>query len=141
MLCCSRLVEVRLVNAFGRYREIRRVLEEESSGEVFLFCAGMTSKVWISDLLRKRKTITCLDLGRALDPLFVSQTRSHQLSQKEVRQFFKPHVAHVNVPCGQIGGAVELSILSCALGNCRSPGTVERKRRCKGGYRRSGAWR
>jgi hypothetical protein len=100
MLRCSSLVEVPLVNAFGKYREIRRVLEEESSGEIFLFCAGMTSKVWISDLLRKRKTITCLDLGSALDPLFVGQTRSHQLSQKEARQFFKPLLPTSTCPAG-----------------------------------------
>ena len=101
MLRCGRMVEVPLVNAFGRYREIRHVLEEESSGEVFLFCAGMTSKVWISDLLRKRKTITCLDLGSALDPLFVGQTRSHQLSEKEARQFFRLLLSTPTHPAGR----------------------------------------
>jgi hypothetical protein len=88
MLRCNRFVEVPLVNAFNRYREVREILQSDAA-EIFLFSAGMASKPWISDLLKMRRSITCVDLGSALDPVFVGRTRTSQVPTAQARYFFR----------------------------------------------------
>jgi hypothetical protein len=56
---------------------------------IYLFCAGMPAKVWMHQLLQENEDITCIDLGSAMDPLFVGQTRTDQTPQHDLLNFYK----------------------------------------------------
>ncbi len=76
-------------NAFAKRAEIReKLLKLNQDGRIFLFSAGHAAKVWIADLLREGKSITCIDLGSALDPLYLGMTRSGQPDKKAATFFF-----------------------------------------------------
>ena len=77
-------VEVPIRNSF---EFIPRIGVEKDA--IYLFSAGMAAKVWIADLLKKCEEITCLDCGSAIDPIFVGRTRTNQLSQEVLKEFYK----------------------------------------------------
>ena len=82
-------VRIPLVNAFQSYELIRQDLRYEYvPGAIYVFTAGMSAKVWIADLWRRYKGVTCIDAGSALDPIFVGNTRTGQLEQSEVRRWY-----------------------------------------------------
>jgi hypothetical protein len=87
LLGCARHIEVPRPNAFSAYQ---RVLDEilAEAAEVYLFCAGLASKVWIADLLKANPAATCIDLGSALDPLYFGRTRASQISTEQAKEFF-----------------------------------------------------
>lgn len=55
------------------------LLAKAKPGAIFIFCAGMYSKVLIAELLAACPDISCIDAGSAFDPLFVGRTRTEQL--------------------------------------------------------------
>lgn len=84
----AEFVEVPLVNAFAEYERIREQLLWKAKGEaIFVFCAGMTSKVLIAELLKGQPNLTCIDAGSAFDPLFVEGgTRTEQLPRELLKR-------------------------------------------------------
>jgi hypothetical protein len=78
------MVEIPETNAFSYEFNI-----EPEDNTIYLFCAGMPTKVWISKLLKKNQNITCIDLGSALDPIFIGTTRTHQLLMDELKNFYR----------------------------------------------------
>ncbi len=96
LLKCDQHIEVPRPNAFSVYKEILKSLLESATEKcIFLFCAGPAAKPWIAellqtnDLLQTGKEITCLDLGSALDPLYIGNTRTGQPSRDQAMSFFE----------------------------------------------------
>ena len=89
MLGC-RFIEVPLVNAFAKDAEIfDKIKQYCSDGTIFVFCAGMGSKVWISRLLQMNPTISCIDAGSSLDPIFVEGgSRTCQISKADAEALY-----------------------------------------------------
>jgi len=79
----NQMIKVPLVNAFSY--NFNLVPEKDA---IYIFSAGMTSKVWITKLLRQNKEITCIDCGSAFDPLFYGVTRTRQIDIKILRDFY-----------------------------------------------------
>ena len=81
---------VPIKNSFSfKYKKNFALEKKPEDNDIFLFSAGMPSKIWIADLLEKNPNITCLDCGSAFDPIFVGQTRTNQKSQAELQNYFK----------------------------------------------------
>ena len=57
--------------------------------EILLLAAGHGSKLIAATLASKFPDRTIIELGSALDPLFVGRTRSEQVSQEAAREYFK----------------------------------------------------
>ena len=76
-------------DAFSGYNELwdrlKGMLVERG---IYLFSAGPTAKVLIADALRACPSITCLDTGSSFDPIFLSQTRTFQAPQGELRELY-----------------------------------------------------
>ena len=83
-LAIDRMVEIPEVNCFSYNFKL-----EPEDNAIYLFSAGMPTKVWIAQLLKKNKNITCIDLGSALDPILCGINRTHQLPREELRKFYK----------------------------------------------------
>jgi len=75
-------IEIPETNAF----DFKPKIETEDNA-IVLFSAGLASKVWIGEIISEN--ITCLDCGSAFDPLFVGQTRTNQVPQAELMNFYK----------------------------------------------------
>lgn len=57
--------------------------------DIVLFSAGMTSKIWIADILDEKGNVTCLDCGSAFDPIFGFQTRTNQMPTEVLQKYFE----------------------------------------------------
>lgn len=89
LLGCARRVNVKRPDAFSEWKEISADLAADNADDtIFLFSAGMGSKVWIAELMAEGKRITCIDLGSALDPVYIGQTRSGQPRRGDAMTFF-----------------------------------------------------
>lgn len=76
------------VNAFADFEHIRTKIQAENKDDtIFIFCAGMPSKVWIADLLMTSRKITCIDAGSAFDPI-LGQTRTFQISAEVMNKLY-----------------------------------------------------
>lgn len=62
---------------------------EPEENTIYMFSAGMSSKVWIAKLLKKNKNITCIDFGSAFDPIFSGINRTKQLDMGTLRHFYR----------------------------------------------------
>ena len=83
-------IEVPEVNAYATVGGLSWALNSQiTRNAIFLFSAGMPAKIMIANLLRSGTPITCIDLGSALDPLFVGQTRTNQLSREFLQEYYK----------------------------------------------------
>jgi hypothetical protein len=62
--------EVREQNCWQDNRKVKAELAAlmDAPGMLFLFCAGMASKVWIDYLWGQRRDCTLVDIGSAFDP-------------------------------------------------------------------------
>jgi len=89
LLRCEHHIEAPLRNAFQQYQAVNDSISN-ANGDVLLFCAGLASKVWIADEATRRPSSTLIDLGSALDPLFIGRTRSiPQPDKAEAQEFFE----------------------------------------------------
>jgi hypothetical protein len=75
--------------AFYQYEHIVTHLLN-SDYEIFLYSAGLLSKVLISDIMKKNPNTTHIDIGSGLDNLFVGETRSSQVEYNELNKFYFP---------------------------------------------------
>jgi hypothetical protein len=57
--------------------------------DVLLLSAGRASKMIAANLAIQFPTRTIIELGSALDPLFVGRTRSEQIDPQKAREYFK----------------------------------------------------
>lgn len=80
-------IEVPEINAFVSYAEIFRNIPIIENA-IYLFCAGMPSKLMIADLVRVNLKATYLDCGSAFDPI-IGQTRTFQISKKEIEDLYR----------------------------------------------------
>ena len=84
----AQFVEVPLVNAFEAFESIKRQCFEHCKRDaLFIFSAGMTSKVLISQMLQLCQDITCIDAGSAFDPM-VAETRTFQVSKTVMENLY-----------------------------------------------------
>jgi glycosyltransferase involved in cell wall biosynthesis len=96
----ARFIEVPLVDAFAEEEYIMQAcLEHCKRNTIFIFSAGMLSKVIISRLLQMCPDMTCIDAGSAFDPLFVGETRTFQAPKSVLENLYfgtaevvEPHV-------------------------------------------------
>ena len=56
---------------------------------IFIFSSGMMAKVLISDIHKKYKKCTFIDMGSSFDPIFVGKTRLKQCEREELINFYK----------------------------------------------------
>jgi hypothetical protein len=90
MLNVTTHVEVPVVNAFQYYTEFSNWIEDNvSENDIFIFSAGMMSKVLIRDVRRINNHTTCIDMGSSFDPIFFRQTRLKQIPTNELRNFYR----------------------------------------------------
>jgi hypothetical protein len=75
--------------AFSQYEQIVNYLIN-SDYEIFLYSAGLLSKVLISDIMQKNPNTTHIDIGSGLDNLFIGETRSSQVEYNELNKFYFP---------------------------------------------------
>jgi len=75
--------------AFSQYENIVNYLLD-SDYEIFLYSAGLLSKVLISDIMQKNPNTTHIDIGSGLDNLFIGETRSSQVEYNELNKFYFP---------------------------------------------------
>jgi tetratricopeptide (TPR) repeat protein len=73
---------VPLATAFDKYAEIKAwLLPKAKPGAMFIFSAGIASKIWAAELLMVCSDVSVIDAGSAFDPIFLGQrTRTEQLS-------------------------------------------------------------
>lgn len=83
MLNIDSFVEIPEKNAYENPINLKA---EENA--IYLFSSGFASKIWIAELLKQNKNITCIDCGSAFDPIFVGQTRANQVNQDELKEFY-----------------------------------------------------
>lgn len=89
LLKCADRIEVPRPDAFSVYAEVRdKLIAQNQDDTVYLFSAGHAAKVWIADVLKDGKPVTCIDLGSALDPIYIGQTRTGQPTMREAVSFF-----------------------------------------------------
>jgi hypothetical protein len=78
-------------NSYEHISEVLDFVKENIlGGSIVLFSTGMLSKVMVYECHRLSRALTAIDLGSALDPMFVGNTRSEQEGQyKKVQEFMK----------------------------------------------------
>jgi hypothetical protein len=59
-----------------------------TENSIVLFSAGMASKVWIGDCVKSCSKATYIDCGSAFDPIFVGKTRTQQMDQQALLDFY-----------------------------------------------------
>ncbi len=62
---------------------------EGADWEILITCCGRASKILAAHFTAKYPERTIIELGSALDPLFVGQTRGGQLPMKQAREMFE----------------------------------------------------
>lgn len=75
-------------NAHCNYAETINILTTPP-WDILLLSAGRASKMIAAALASKFSDRTIIELGSALDPLFVGRTRSEQVEPGEAREFFR----------------------------------------------------
>ena len=95
----SFFIEVPLVNSFSELDQIKKKCFNYCKRDaVFVFSAGMISKIIIAELLKVRPDITCIDAGSAFDPIFVGQTRTFQAKKDELDRLYFSQKVEDNQP-------------------------------------------
>lgn len=90
MLNIDHFIEVPEHNAYDSIDKICEELYKYISDDcIILLSAGLISKVLMHKALQMNKNITCIDAGSAFDPIFVGITRTNQVSQEELKEFYK----------------------------------------------------
>lgn len=56
---------------------------------IYLFSATSLGKIVAAKLIENCPAVTCIDLGSALDPVYIGHTRSHQPPQYVAQSFFE----------------------------------------------------
>ena len=75
-------------NAFASYNYIKAELLK-SNHKIFIYSAGLMSKVLIKDIMSEKPDTTHIDIGSGLDNIFVGQTRANQIPQEQLIKFYK----------------------------------------------------
>ena len=90
LLGCSALVEVPKPNAYSKRDQIvERAFAEYIDDAVYLFCASSMGKILACLLFEAHEQVTCIDLGSALDPICIGNTRNGQADYVTAWRFFK----------------------------------------------------
>jgi glycosyltransferase involved in cell wall biosynthesis len=85
----AKFVPVPLIDSFSAVgHTCKQVFDLAKPGTIFVFSAGMASKILIAELLKRNSNITCLDAGSAFDPLFVGNTRTFQASKADLELLY-----------------------------------------------------
>ena len=75
------------INAYEKYTQIFEQIPITDNA-IYIFCAGMPSKVMIAELYDKNKNATYLDCGSAFDPA-VGNTRTFQISKQAFDSLYR----------------------------------------------------
>lgn len=87
LLNATEFIEVPLLNAYSSVHDLKEKLKREDNA-IYVFCAGMLSKVLIAYLLEDRQIfMTCIDAGSAFDP-YIGFTRTMQITQPEFEELY-----------------------------------------------------
>ena len=83
-------IQVPTHNSYSVYEQnlnaCKQLLADDT---ICLFSSGMPTKAFISDLLKCKTNITCLDVGSGFDAIFVGNTREGQNSMSVVQDFYR----------------------------------------------------
>jgi len=99
LLKATVFVEVPLLNAYSSISDIDSKLVPQDNA-IYVFCAGMLSKVLISNLLSKNRNLTCIDAGSAFDP-YIGNTRTFQITKESFEELYpemKPAQNNFTIP-------------------------------------------
>lgn len=88
MLFAERYCTVDHANAHGEWEPILDIMDL-FKWHTLLLSAGRASKMIAAALALKFPDRTIIELGSALDPLFVGRTRSEQVRPEDAREYFK----------------------------------------------------
>jgi glycosyltransferase involved in cell wall biosynthesis len=91
LLQIEKLVAVSPHDAFGQNSSVMqslvKCLIEIGDDVIFIFCAGLASKVWIAELM-KIHPVTCIDAGSSFDPIFLYQSRTYQADRETLHRLY-----------------------------------------------------
>jgi hypothetical protein len=90
-----KIITVQENEAFSDYEMIKELLLKDDFN-IFLYSAGLMSKVLISDILKIRPDTTHIDIGSGLDNLFFGITRSHQVSTEQLKDLYSKIIISEN---------------------------------------------
>ncbi len=78
-------------NVFGYYSLYEIAMRYAvHPGDIVIFCAGMTAKPLIAEVMQRLPDVTCIDAGSAFDPLCVEGgTRTEQLSMDVLNREYR----------------------------------------------------
>lgn len=78
------------INAFNEIEKIKEAcLQSYEPNSIYIYCAGMNTKVLIGNTLEKFKDTTHLDIGSAYEPFVNNITRSKHMNSPELNNFYK----------------------------------------------------
>lgn len=84
LLSLDSYISIPLVNAFSSYDKIlNSIIDEIEDHAIILFSVGLMSPLLINSLLEYNSSLTMLDVGSGLDPLFVGRTRGPRQADKQ----------------------------------------------------------
>lgn len=95
LLNVNDFIEVKPSNAFDDYDFIfSQICDIIKPNSIILFSSGLMSKVLMHKIMEKgfeenKMDFTCLDIGSAFDNLFIGQTRTEQVPQNEMQEYYK----------------------------------------------------
>lgn len=84
------MVLIPKINAFNEIERIKETcLKTYEPNSIYIYCAGMNTKILISNTLEKFKDSTHLDIGSAYEPFVNNITRSKHMNSVELNNFYK----------------------------------------------------
>ena len=75
-------------NAYSEYDIIKEKLLS-SEYDIYMYSAGLLSKVLIKDIMQKHPNKTHIDIGSGLDNLFIGETRDKQIEKETLRAIYE----------------------------------------------------
>ena len=81
------IINVKENEAFSDYQSIKQQLLS-SDYKIFMYSAGLMSKVLIADVLKEKCNTTHLDIGSGLDNVFGGITRSFQVEKEKIKELY-----------------------------------------------------
>ena len=105
----AQVIEIPEINAYSQFEKLKSIIPVIKDA-IYLFSAGMTAKCLIAHLLKKERSITCIDCGSSFDPA-ISQTRTLQISQEKFIELYLdevrlPTVSIIIPQLGRISGLI-----------------------------------
>lgn len=84
------MIVIPKINAFDSIEQIEdSCLKSYVPNAIYIYCAGMNTKLLISKVLENHKDSTHIDVGSAFEPYYNTKTRSKHMSSEVLTSFYK----------------------------------------------------